>query len=50
MNNGEGTLNRENLIEMFQKLELADNYIDLIIAELSLCSSDLDHLNYYGFF
>ena len=36
--NGEGTLDKEKLIEMFQKLELAENYIELIISELSLCS------------
>ena len=30
--NGEGTLNKAKLIEMFQKLELAENYIELIIS------------------
>lgn len=35
---------------MFKKLELEDEYIELIIAELSLCSDDLEHLNYIGFF
>ena len=35
---------------MFQKLELEDKYIELIIAELSLCSDDLEHLNFHGFF
>ena len=35
---------------MFKKLELEDKYIDLIIAELSLCSDDLEHLNFHGFF
>lgn len=41
---------REDLKEMFHKLELEDKYIELIIAELSLCSDDLEHLNFYGFF
>ena len=35
---------------MFKKLELEEKYIDLIIAELSLCSDDLEHLNFHGFF
>lgn len=35
---------------MFKKLELEDDYIDLIISELSLCSDDLEHLNFVGFF
>ncbi len=35
---------------MFLKLELEDKYVELIIAQLSLCSDDLDHLNFYGFF
>ena len=38
------------MTEMFKKLELEDEYIELIIAELSLCSDDLQHLNFYGFF
>ena len=38
------------MIEMFQKLALENKYIELIIAELSLCSDDLEHLNFYGFF
>jgi hypothetical protein len=29
---------------------LEDKYIDLIIAELSLCSDDLEHLNFHGYF
>ncbi len=48
--NGEDTVSKQNLIEMFQKLELEDKYIELIIAELSLCSDDLEHLNFHGFF
>lgn len=48
--NGEETVSKKDLIEMFQKLELEDKYIDLIIAELSLCSDDLEHLNFVGFF
>ena len=48
--NGEETVARKSLIEMFKKLELEDKYIDLIIAELSLCSDDLEHLNFHGFF
>lgn len=35
---------------MFKKLELDANYIEIIIQELSLCSSDLNHLNFHGFF
>ena len=48
--NGEETVSKKDLIEMFQKLKLEDKYIDLIIAELSLCSDDLEHLNFHGFF
>lgn len=48
--NGEQTVARGDLKEMFQKLQLEDKYIELIIAELSLCSDDLEHLNFYGFF
>ena len=35
---------------MFKKLELADHYIEAIITELSLCSEDLEHLNFHGYF
>ena len=35
---------------MFQTLELEQKYIELIVAELSLCSDDLQHLNYSGYF
>lgn len=35
---------------MFRKLELEDKFIEVIIAELSLCSEDLEHLNFFGFF
>lgn len=48
--NGPETVSKENLIDMFKKLELADNYIELIISELTLCSDDLEHLNFHGFF
>lgn len=48
--NGEDTVPKKDLITMFQKLELEDKYIELIIAELSLCSDDLEHLNFHGFF
>ena len=48
--NGEETVSKTDLIQLFRKLELEDKYIDLIISELSLCSDDLEHLNYLGFF
>jgi chemotaxis protein histidine kinase CheA len=48
--NGEETVSKANLIEMFEKLELERKYIELIISELSLCSDDLEHLNFHGFF
>ena len=48
--NGDDTVAREELTGMFQKLELEQKYIELIIAELSLCSDDLEHLNFHGFF
>lgn len=48
--NGPETVSKDKMIEMFRKLELSDHYIDAIIAELSLCSEDLDHLNFHGFF
>lgn len=48
--NSEETVAKKDLIEMFKKLELEDQYIELIIAELSLCSDDLEHLNFNGFF
>ena len=48
--NGEDTVGKQDLISMFQKLELEDKFIELIIAELSLCSDDLEHLNFHGFF
>ncbi len=35
---------------MFQNLELESKYIELIIQELSLCSTDIQHLNFVGFF
>ena len=35
---------------MFHNLELESKYIELIIQELSLCSTDIDHLNFVGFF
>ena len=38
------------MVEMFKKLALEDQYIELIVAELSLCSEDLEHLNFHGFF
>ncbi len=41
---------KNDLIDMFKKLELDANYIEIIIQELSLCSSDLNHLNFHGFF
>lgn len=37
-------------MEMFKRLELADQYIEAIVTELSLCSEDLEHLNFHGFF
>lgn len=48
--NGPDTICKEKLVEMFKQLELADHYIDAIIVELSLCSEDLQHLNFHGFF
>lgn len=48
--NGEETVSKDKLIEMFEKLQLERKYIELIIAELSLCSDDLEHLNFHGFF
>lgn len=48
--NGPETVEKDKLIDMFKKLELADNYIQLIISELTLCSDDLQHLNFHGFF
>jgi hypothetical protein len=48
--NGEDTIAKKDLIALFQNLELEDPYIELIIAELSLCSDDLEHLNFHGFF
>lgn len=48
--NGEDTVARQDLIEMFKKLELEDKYIEVIIAEMSICSADLNHLNFNGFF
>ena len=48
--NGDDTVGKQDLISMFQKLELEDKFIELIIAELSLCSDDLEHLNFHGFF
>jgi hypothetical protein len=41
---------KKDFIEMFKKLELEDKYIEIIIQELSLCSTDLEHLNFHGFF
>jgi hypothetical protein len=35
---------------MFEKLELEKKYIELIIAELTLCSDNIEHLNFHGFF
>lgn len=48
--NGPETVPKDKMIEMFKKLELADHYIQAIIAELSLCSDDMQHLNFHGFF
>lgn len=48
--NGPDTISKQKLIEMFKRLELADHYIESIITELSLCSEDLEHLNFHGFF
>jgi hypothetical protein len=48
--NGEETVTKQDFIEMFRNLSLEEEYIDLIIAELSLCSDDLQHLNFHGFF
>lgn len=48
--NGDDTVGKQDLIAMFQKLQLQDRFIELIIAELSLCSDDLEHLNFHGFF
>lgn len=48
--NGPDTVAKKDLIEMFKKLELAEHFIEIIIAELSLCSDDLDHLSIRGYF
>jgi hypothetical protein len=32
MQNGQGTISKKDLIDMFEKLELEKEYIDLIIA------------------
>lgn len=48
--NGEETVSKKDLVQMFRKLELEDKFIEVIIAELSLCSEDLEHLNFFGFF
>jgi len=35
---------------MFEKLEMERKYIEIMIQELSLCSEDLNHLNFHAFF
>lgn len=39
-----------DLEQMFQSLELESKYIEVVVQELSLCSTDLEHLNFMGFF
>ena len=48
--NGEDTVSKAELVKMFLKLELEEKYIQVIIAELSLASADLEHLNFNEFF
>ena len=48
--NGPDTVSKTKLVELFRQLELADHFIEAIIVELSLCSEDLEHLNFHGFF
>lgn len=48
--NGEETVSKKELTQMFLKLELEEKYIEVIIAELSLASADLNHLNFHEFF
>lgn len=48
--NGENTVSKKDLTEMFLKLELEEEYIEVIIAQLSLASTDLEHLNFLEFF
>lgn len=48
--NGEQTVAKADLVNLFRKLELEENFIDLIVTELSLCSDDMEHLNFLGYF
>lgn len=48
--NGPETVAKTDLEQMFQSLELESKYIEVVVQELSLCSTDLEHLNFMGFF
>ncbi len=48
--NGEETVAKKDLIQMFKKLQLEEKYIEVIIAEMSISSTDLNHLNFNSFF
>ena len=43
------TISEKILRELFRELELEKKYVDLIVAELSLVSEDLGHLDYVEF-
>ena len=43
------TISEKILRELFRELELEKKYVDLIVAELSLVSEDLSHLDYVEF-
>lgn len=43
------TISEKVLRELFKELELEKKYVDLIVAELSLVSEDLNHLDYVEF-
>jgi hypothetical protein len=48
--NGQDTVAKTDMVNMFKKLEVADHFIETIISELSLCSEDLQHLSIRGYF
>jgi hypothetical protein len=48
-NPGSTTISEKILRELFKELELEKKYVDLIVAELSLVSVDLEHLDYIEF-
>lgn len=44
------TVSKQDLVQMFGRLELAEHFIQTIVGELAICSEDLDHLSIRGFF